>query len=331
MEQGKRRFAFIGCGEIAYYHADVILAHGHQIVGVSARPNSKKIGPFSQKYHIESCYVDFLKMLEDLEPDAIIVCTSWDQTEEICTDVIKSGIPSLIEKPVALSSEKIITILEETGHLADNVLVGYNRRFYDFIPELKKTICSHDLLSIHLNFPEAVSSLVESLSSKIQNHILVYMSSHWLDLVLYLLGDLEISVMEKKKKGGHVYSYHGIMRTLNGGVPIHYSSDFDSPQQISIRFVFSNSVWELCPIEKLCVYEGLERIEPSSKYPIRRYVPKVVKVFQTDLTYKPGYFEQMGYFIDAYLLGKCSKDRGCTMKDALMLTQFCYQIKNYKK
>ena len=94
MEQGKRRFAFIGCGEIAYYHADVILAHGHQIVGVSARPNSKKIGPFSQKYHIESCYVDFLKMLEDLEPDAIIVCTSWDQTEEICTDVIKSGIPS---------------------------------------------------------------------------------------------------------------------------------------------------------------------------------------------------------------------------------------------
>ena len=44
MEPGKKRFAFIGCGGVAYYHADVILSHGHQIVGVSARPNSKKIG-----------------------------------------------------------------------------------------------------------------------------------------------------------------------------------------------------------------------------------------------------------------------------------------------
>ena len=155
------------------------------------------------------------------------------------------------------------------------------------------------------------------------------MSSHWIDLVLYLLGDLEISFMEKKNnKRGHVISYNGIFKSLNGGVPIHYSSEFDSPQVISIRFVFSNSVWVLSPIEILTVYEGLERIEPTSNFPLRRYLPKTAKEIQTDLTYKPGFFKQMEYFIDAYLLGECVKDRGCTVKEALKLTQFCDQIQN---
>ncbi|MDC0188246.1 Gfo/Idh/MocA family oxidoreductase [bacterium] len=329
MGHGKKNFAFIGCGVVAHYHADVILALGHKILGVSSRPNSNKIDAFSKKYNIDFYYDDYQKMLEELKPDAIIICTSWDQTEKIIGDVINSGIPALVEKPFALSTEKITDLLEEMGQLSDNILVGYNRRFYDFIPELKKTIASHELLSSHLNFPEAVSYLLESHSSKIQNHVLLYMSSHWIDLAMYLLGDIEISFMRKKYNNrGHVISYNGLLKSINGGVPIHYSSEFDSPQVISIRFVFSNSVWELSPIEILTVYEVLERIEPTSNFPLRRYLPKIFKKYQTDLRYKPGFFKQMEYFIEAYLLGECAKDRGCTVKEALKLTQFCDQIQN---
>jgi len=231
-----------------------------------------------------------------------------------------------------LSLQKLKNILEEVNSFSHNVLVGYNRRFYDFIPILKETIFEQELLSVQLNFPEAVTVLEQLVSASIKDHILIYQSSHWIDLVLYLLGELELIVMQKKTEaGGYVFSYSGMLRTVNGGVPVHYSSHFDTPQRISIRFVFKNSVWELCPIEKLSVYGGLERIEPSTEYPVRQYIPKVVNEFQTDFTYKPGFFKQMEYFVDAYLLRKSQNKLGCTLEDTLMLTRLCDQIQNGKE
>ena len=65
MVQNKKRFVFVGCGKIAYYHADVILAHGHQSIGVAARPHSPTIGLFSEKYQINNCYDDFHKRFNE--------------------------------------------------------------------------------------------------------------------------------------------------------------------------------------------------------------------------------------------------------------------------
>ena len=63
------RFVFIGCGKIAHFHADVVYAHGHQIVGVAARKNSKNIHVFADKYNIKSLYSDFNLLL-----DGTLIC-----------------------------------------------------------------------------------------------------------------------------------------------------------------------------------------------------------------------------------------------------------------
>ena len=327
MKKGCNRFVFIGCGKIAFYHADVIVAEGHEIVGVAARPNSKNIGLFSKKYQIKFCYEDFHKMLNELRPDAIILCTSWDQTEDIIVGIISWGIPVLVEKPVALSSEKIRTILKEIGNLSENVLVGYNRRFYDFVPKLKRAISDQNLLSIQLNFPEAVSPIVKQLSPKVLNHILIYMSSHWLDIIMFLVGEVELVVMQKQSKGGYISSYNGLLTTKIRKIPIHYQSNFDAPQQLSISFSFIKSIWELRPLEILSVYEELEIIEPTKEYQIRQYRPKLTKCFKTDLTFKPGFYNQMRYFIKNFLDKKNKNSLGSTLEDALKVTLLCEKIK----
>ena len=325
MVQNKKRFVFVGCGKIAYCHADVILSLGHQIIGVAARTKSPTIGLFSEKYQINNCYDDFHKMFNKLQPDAVILCTSWDQTEKIIEDVINYDIPVLVEKPVALSSEKLKNVIKEVGGNSENVLVGYNRRFYDFVPDLKKAIFEQELLSVQLNFPEAVSNLKRQFPI-IQNYILFYMSSHWLDLVLYLLGQLNVVVMQKKEKDGYVTSYNGLLKTVTGEIPIHYQSNFDSPQQTSIGFSFTDSFWELRPIEILSIYNDLERIEPTQECTIRKYMPKLEKRLQTDHIYKPGFYNQMKYFIDFILNKKNKPNLGCTLKDALKVTLLCEQI-----
>jgi len=325
-----KRFVFIGCGKIAYYHADVIVAYGHQIIGVAARHNSHNITQFSEKYGIKNCYDDFNKMLKELEPEAIILCTTWDQTENIITEIINWGIPVLAEKPVALTSEKILEILEETKNLSENVLVGYNRRFYDFIPILKQTIIGQTLRSVQLTLPESFTPLLKSNSDFFKDHFLVYMSSHWLDLIIFLLGDIELLTMHSQTDKEHPVSYHGLLKTISGNIPIHYQSDFDTPQQTSINFVFNSSVWKLCPVEILSIYEGLERIEPTKDYPIRRYMPKLLRKVQTNKQFKPGFYNQMGFFIRHFLNDEPKNDLGCTLKDTLKVTKLCEDIKNKK-
>ena len=68
-------------------------------------------------------------------------------------------------------------------------------------------------------------------------------------------------VMQNKEKMGYISSYNGLLRTKIGKIPIHYQSNYDTPQQISICFSFTNSIWELRPIEILSVYEEMEIIE----------------------------------------------------------------------
>lgn len=326
MEQNQKKFVFVGCGNIAYYHADVILAHGHQIIGVATRPNSQTIDSFSKKYQIKNIYDNFHEMLKELKPDAVVLCTSWDQTEKIVSEVVSYGLPVLVEKPIALSSGRLKVIIEEVGDLSQNVLVGYNRRFYDFIPNLKEAISELELLSVQLNLPEAVVYLSKQYPS-VQNYILIFMSSHWLDLVLYLLGQLRVVEMQStKNKDGIVFSYNGLLKTINGEIPIHYQSNFDSPQQISIGFSFTNSFWELSPVENLSIYNILERIEPTKECPIRRYIPKLEKKLQTNFTFKPGFYNQMKYFIDRYLNNDPNLNFGCTLVDALKVTLLCEQI-----
>ncbi len=76
-------FAFIGCGKVAGFHADVINALGHRISSVSARKNSSNIEKFANDFSAGNTFDSWEAMLENDNPDAIIVAVSWDQTEHI--------------------------------------------------------------------------------------------------------------------------------------------------------------------------------------------------------------------------------------------------------
>ena len=82
------------------------------------------------------------------------------------------------------------------GHSVGNLVLAALTSIHK---DLKKAISEQELLSVQLNFPEAVADLTQQFPG-IQNYILFYMSSHWLDLVSYLLAQLNVVVMQKKKR-----------------------------------------------------------------------------------------------------------------------------------
>ncbi len=324
------RVGFVGCGRIAHFHADVLQNLGHKIAAASARPGSETLPLFKQKYSVPEAFEDFRTMPKKVKMNAVIVCTPWDETEKIISEVIHWGLPILVEKPLALSAEKIQELMHEAGPLSRNVLVGYNRRFYDFIPELKAAFQDLDLLSVHVSLPEAVKTLVEAYGERARDHVLTIQSSHWIDLVRYLLGDLECVLM-MRSKGDHqrVASYHGLLKTKRTGIPIHYESDFDTPQQIAITFTAKDRIWKICPGETLSIYRGMDCLEPTAETPVRRYLPRLEKEIPADTAYKPGFNNQMAYFLERYVKKEKGDVTGATMADALRVTELCEEIEGY--
>jgi predicted dehydrogenase len=320
-----RRIGFIGAGRIAEQHASVIKAKGHEVCAVSCPPGSQTMQSFAQKYGVKESFNDPMKLIERESPDALVVCTPWNVTQDIIPQLIQTGIPMMIEKPVALSSKRIADILENCS--TKHVMVGYNRRFYDFIPGLKEQIQNNPLHSVSLSLPESVQALEKRHSADMRSSILLYMSSHWLDLTRYLIGDFEVCAMTKNVNvNGQICGYHGLFKASRLGTPIHYRSDFDAPQNISIEFTFKDSIWRLSPIEKLTVVEGMNCIEPSSASPTRQYLPNIVREVQSKSRYKPGFDLQWEYFIKRYIDQVDVDPIGATMHDALAITRLCEDI-----
>ena len=136
------RFGFIGCGNAARHHADVVKALGHQIYAVSARVSSPNIDSFGRDYSVSRKFSDWREMLVHGKLDALLMATSWEQTELIAKDVIQAGVPVLIEKPLALSSVKVKEILSDTKCLTS----GDGHKPYKLMPsraaEKRASACS---------------------------------------------------------------------------------------------------------------------------------------------------------------------------------------------
>ena len=321
------KFGFIGCGSAARHHADVVRVLGHKIYAVAARANSPNIDSFAHDYQVSRKFGDWKEMLSHGDPDALILATSWENTELIAKEIIQARLPVLIEKPLALSSRKVKEILAEVGEVQDRVMIGYNRRFYDFIPRLKEMIGSQPLISVELNCPDSYQDNVKRYGERLREDILVYKTSHWLDLLIYLLGRVQIVKMHRRSGG--VPAYNGILESPRK-IPIHFQANFDAPSQISLTLNFEDFICQLRPMEVLRIYEGMRLLEETREVPYRRYEPELKEEQITDFTYKPGFLNQIRHFIKACVEKKTEKSHGCSLQEVLQVTELCESIRGGK-
>lgn len=321
------RLGIVGAGSAAVAHAEVIQSLGCDIAAVCARPASPRVEGFASRFSVPRIYDDVEDMLAGQTVDGLVVATSWDQTEAVMRKVVGRGVPCLVEKPVALSAGGAETIWKLAGGDSAPIQVGYNRRFYEFMPRLRERLAVEAPLSIDLQCPEAVEPLVIAHGEQILPHVLVYMTSHWLDLVSHLVGDLAILHMHRTPdpSGRYVVSYDGLLRAIRFEIPIHLMAHFGTPSRTALTITFRDQIWRLCPIERLTIFDGLIRHEPTDQVPYRRYEPRVKETAEVDRRFKPGFAVQMQEFLR--LVTNSPEPRvGCSLGEAVRVTRLCEQI-----
>ena len=286
---------FIGCGNIAHFHADTLTALNQNIVAVSSRKNSPNIVPFSKKYGINRQYTDWQKMVGNENLDALWVVASWDQMDTMLIPLIETGTPLFLEKPIALSSDRIQAAIEVHNRTKQYIQVGYNRRFYPFIDEIKSIIEKGELRSVIVEIPESI----DLGNVELAQNLWLMNSSHVVDLLLYFVGPLNVKYKNSKILSGSKIksSFNAVLETEKG-VPVHLSAEWNTANNFGITFFVDNKCIVLKPLEIAMIYKGFDVIEPTKNIPLRQYKPKKVDEYFCDGKFKPGFYEQTKYFTD---------------------------------
>jgi predicted dehydrogenase len=302
------KIGLIGCGNISKFHIPAFQKAGFAITAISGRDNSnEKLSKFSLENKLTKAKIfsNSFELIESNIWDALLICCPTENSMEylkIASDYKK---PILVEKPISHHSSALLPLLEH-----ENIKVAFNRRFYKSVKFAKKFYDTNNISLIKVSIPEKNNETIQSgmfPSSIYENSI------HIFDLLHYILEGYNFdyckSLVRQKK-------YRSIIAsgTSKKGNLIHFNICFNSSDNFSIDIISDKKRVELCPIEIARSYEGIEKIDPTNKIPIRRYYPIMQnEVVSDDINnLKPGFYEQA---LDFNRFCKGEFHEGSTIKD----------------
>ena len=307
----KPRVCIIGTGKIAEFHVPALKAAGFNIVSCCGSPGSLKSPIFAKKYNIPKVFNDADSLISDSDNwDAALICSSLETTFQLLNKCIVTSKPILVEKPVTLIPNDFLSLPK----ISKNIYVAYNRRFYSTVQFAKKFIESNNPCFIKMELPDSINFSDNNISERYFN--VRYNSIHGFDLLNYLMPSIELVRIEKHMQPDGVHSKSVYLKTSRGDSSMIFLN-WNAPSNFSINIEAMPYRLELKPFESYSLFKGIDIINASDDFPIRQYVPKLIKtenVFHKSKDFKPGFLEQAIEFKNIVLGGK--KEVLATLDDA---------------
>jgi uncharacterized protein involved in tolerance to divalent cations len=315
------RVGFIGCGKISHHYAKALESIGGKVTAVSARSNSERLQNFKNMFPEVKAYFSWEEMVQDSELDALILCASWNKIEKLAIDIIKTKKPVLIEKPVALSATKAELIIQEVGDLKNQVMVGYNRRFFEGIHYLKRKLQTGKLLSADFEIPDAAETIINQKGEEIKEFIPHYMTSHWIDLIHYTLGEIT------KKEGSNITDskntfkgHYGLYHCEEHNCPLTIRINYDAPANISFKYIFEDETLHFLPIEHLICSDKIEKTQDENGNNI--YRPRKKYEIVEEMEFKPGFLSMLTEFKECFVDKKSQSKIASKLEDIIWINKF---------
>lgn len=125
------KLGIIGVGRIGKLHTENICYNVPEgnVVAIADPFMSDETKVWAKNLGIEKCYDDYKKILNDVDVDAVLICSSTNTHAPISLEAIKAGKHIFCEKPVDLSVGKINDVIEALKGKKLKYQVGFNRRF----------------------------------------------------------------------------------------------------------------------------------------------------------------------------------------------------------
>lgn len=138
------RATVVGCGNAGLVHAEVLNANpSTELVGV-CDPDPTRREDFENGFDVPA-YESTNDLLAEQNPDAVHVCSPVQTHASIAVDVIESGYPTLVEKPIADSVEAVNDIIEARDEAGVTVGTVHNRLYTDRLIEARRRVARGEI------------------------------------------------------------------------------------------------------------------------------------------------------------------------------------------
>ncbi len=329
----------IGAGTIVPFHIDALLEAGFVIDSIASRAGSEKAVALNKRYS-PIASVDTALEVIDRGPDALLIATDVESLPEFLAQALKGHSKILIEKPVS-SSPKVIRSL--IGFRDEDVLVGYNRRFYSSAAAAKRFVNQNGLVAFQATIAESSSNTF--LSAEQKRKALFANSVHVLDLLQDIFGrinNLSDIIGQDGPSPNHLatekskIAAEGIVsRLVNVGTERGHVGNinlyFGAPANFAVDIYTQGHFAQMRPLENFVEYDSIAVHEPTAEVPIRTYRPRasepVFEISQSDLNFKPGFLEQSRALMQMTEGAKVSDlAAGANLFDALAVLELAERI-----
>lgn len=139
------RIAIIGMGNAGpNRHLPALDAHPEAEAVAFCDLDESRLQDAAEGRNVET-YTDYHNLLDEMDLDAVHLCTPPQTHLDIATDVMKAGVPVLIEKPVAMSSTEVEELIEVRDTTETPVSVVHNRLFLPYVQEALSRVRSGEI------------------------------------------------------------------------------------------------------------------------------------------------------------------------------------------
>jgi UDP-N-acetyl-2-amino-2-deoxyglucuronate dehydrogenase len=136
----KLNFGIIGCGRIAYKHAEAIKKNVKANLLCVCDILEERAAEYKDKYGAEAHFTDYRKMLEYSGLDVVNICTPSGMHAEMGIAAAQAGKHVIVEKPMALSlkdADDLIGACDESGV---KLAVCFQNRFNPPVQKLRRAL-----------------------------------------------------------------------------------------------------------------------------------------------------------------------------------------------
>jgi len=330
----------IGAGSIVPFHIDALLAAGFTIDSIASRPGSEKSKALNEKYE-PVARVDSAHEVIARNPDALLIASEVASLPQLLAEALKGTSKILIEKPVAYSADVIRSLM---GVRDEDVLVGYNRRFYSSVEAATRFVAANGGATFQATIAEASTN--PFLTAEQKHNILLANSVHVLDLLQAVFGRFNIvanivaqdatpaenplAASEPSKITEGMLARLVNVVSVNGNIG-NINLYFGAPANFAVDIYSQGHFAQLRPIENFIEYDGITIHEPNADVPIRTYRPRLVnpafEIAQRDIDLKPGFLQQArALHAMTEGIGVSSLPAGASLADALSVLELAQRI-----
>ncbi|MCS6817733.1 MAG: Gfo/Idh/MocA family oxidoreductase [Blastocatellia bacterium] len=141
MREGKIGIGVIGCGAVARgFHLPALRRNPDAALLALADVDGVALDRAAREFRVERATLDYREWIEDPAIEAVIIATPPEVTPEIAIACLRAGKHVLCEKPIAISREMGLRVVEVAETSGRKFQVGFIFRFNAGVQMLKRWI-----------------------------------------------------------------------------------------------------------------------------------------------------------------------------------------------